>query len=87
MSKLRKKLTVHRRVVLAALLVLSLIGVFAASAPSEAQTRCGTEFYYYSDGTFTDVVGVRGWLPWDCGCASYSWGSITLYREVYDSVC
>lgn len=89
MSILKKKLAAHRRVVLAALLVCTLIAVFAAGSPqaSAQQTRCGTEFYYYSDSSYSCMVGLRGWLPWDCGCASYGWGSITPYREIYDSVC
>jgi hypothetical protein len=82
-----KRIAVNRRVVLAALLLLALTGVFAAGSPAEAQTRCGTEIYYFSDASHTTDVGLRGWLPSNCGCASYGWGSITIYREIYDSVC
>lgn len=62
----------------------------AASMPSaaEAQTRCGTEFQYYSDATYSDLVGMRGWLPYpSCGCQSYGFGDITPYKIVLDSYC
>jgi hypothetical protein len=81
-----KRIALNRRVVLAALLVLALTGVFAAGSPAAAE-RCGTEIYYFSDASHTTDVGLRGWLPSSCGCASYGWGSISLYREIYDSVC
>lgn len=87
MSSLRQ-ITTHRRLVLTVLLMVALVAVFAATPPSAAQsTRCGTEFDYYSDNTYSDIVGVRGWLPWDCGCASYSWGEVTPYRDVTDAWC
>ena len=87
MSRLRKIFT--GRVRLAVLVIAALATTFAAytPAPSQAQTRCGTEFDYYSDETFTDLVGVRGWLPDSCGCQSYSWGSTTVFRIVTDSFC
>jgi len=88
MSIFKQKLSAHRRLVLAALLACTLIAVFASGSPqAAAQTRCGTEFYYYSDSSYSCMVGLRGWLPENCGCASYGWGSVTPYREIYDSVC
>lgn len=87
MSSLRQ-VAAHRRLVLTVLLMFALIAVFAAAQPSDAQTtRCGTEFDYYSDGTYSCVAGVRGWLPLDCGCASYGWGSVTPYRDVTNAWC
>jgi hypothetical protein len=71
--------------------ILALVGLavilgFAAPEPAAAD-RCGTEFIYYSDASFTEVVGVRGWLPYECNCQFYSWGSITGFSEVVDSYC
>jgi hypothetical protein len=87
MSSLRQ-ITGHRRIILAALLIVGLAAVFAATPPSQAQSmRCGTEFIYYSDSTYSCQVGLRGWLPLDCGCASYGWGSVTPYFDVDDAVC
>ena len=53
----------------------------------EARTKCGTTFEYYSDATFTNLVGVRSWLPSSCGCDFSSWGSITIHRLTLDSSC
>jgi hypothetical protein len=69
-----------------------VLGLAAALLPgiagtAEASTRCGTEFYYYSDASLTEVVGVRGWLPEECACQFYSWGVITPYKTVQDSYC
>lgn len=68
------------------LVALATVLVLATPEPAAAD-RCGTEFIYYSDATYTEVVGVRGWLPYSCNCQSYSWGSISIYREVTDSYC
>jgi hypothetical protein len=87
MSRLKKLFTGRIRLAVLAIAVLAAIFAAYTPAPSQAQTRCGTEFIYYSDDTFTEVVGVRGWLPDYCGCQFYSWGCITSYREVTDSYC
>lgn len=81
-----------RKVQLALLGLAFLIALAAAFLPgldreAEAATRCGTEFYYYSDASYTEVVGVWLWLPEACGCQSYSWGTFTPYRTVQDSTC
>jgi len=86
MSSLRQIAT-HRRLVLTALLMVVLVAAFAATPSSAATGRCGTEFDYYSNSSHSSLVGVRGWLPFDCGCASYSWGSVTSYFDVTDAVC
>ena len=72
---------------LLASLVLSVAAVVSLSEPAEAQTRCGTEFYYYSDPGMTDLVGVFLWTPWSCGCTFHSWGTFGPYREVRDGFC
>lgn len=79
-----------RRAVGALLLVFVVTAAVAAlvPAPAEAQTRCGTELQYYSDATYTELVGMRGWLPYpSCGCQSYGFGTITPYKLVFDSYC
>lgn len=68
------------------LAALTVALTLAVPAPASAD-RCGTEFYYYSDATYTEVVGVWGWLPYHCNCQSYMWGEITPYKEVRDSWC
>jgi hypothetical protein len=75
--------------------VAALVLVFVVTAmvavltptPAEAQTRCGLEFWYYSDATYTELVGIRGWWPWACGCGTYGAGEITPYREIFDNYC
>lgn len=70
------------------LMLAALTAVLTLAAPTPASAdRCGTEFIYYSDSTYTEVVGVRGWLPYNCNCQSYGWGSLSVYREVTDSWC
>ena len=74
-----KALRCLRSVFLAALFVLSV------AAPSLAQeTRSGHEFDYYSDDTYTCLVGVYIY----CSDGSLtSWGSRTPYSIVSDSGC
>jgi len=72
---------------LLASLVLSVAAVVSVTEPVEAQTRCGTEIYYYSDPGMTNLIGVYVWTPWSCGCNFYSWGSVSPYREVLDGFC
>ena len=78
-----------RRAVAALVVVFLLTAAVAAltPVPVEASTRCGLEFWYYSDDTYTDLVGIRGWWPWDCGCGSYGAGEITEYRLIFDNYC
>ncbi|HSS78513.1 MAG TPA: hypothetical protein VLV54_17440 [Thermoanaerobaculia bacterium] len=69
------------------LVVLAVLCVTLAPAPSQAATtRCGTEIYYW-DSTFTDNVGLRAWLAIECGCGAYGWGVITPYRTFDNAVC
>ena len=79
------------RKAVAALVLVFLVAAGVAAltpAPAEASTRCGTEFQYYSDATYTELVGMRGWLPYpSCGCQSYGFGEITIYKIVLDSYC
>lgn len=72
---------------LLASLVLTVAAVVSVTEPAEAQFRCGTEHYYYSDPGMTNLVGLQVWTPWSCGCNYYSWGTITPYREILDGFC
>ncbi len=88
MRLLKDALTRRRAALLgAALTVLAVAVVLGVPVGSEASTRCGLEFYYYSDPGLTNLIGMRGWLPTECGCGSYGWGSVSAYREIYDSWC
>jgi len=80
----------HRRlpVALLTLLVVSfaLLASLTAPAPSHAggMTRTGHEFYYYSDDTYTTLVGFEVW----CSNGSHSgWGYHTGYVEILDAEC
>lgn len=88
MSKTRRALSRHRSACVGlALAGLALALVLLLPAPSGALGKCGLEFYYYSDPGLTNQIGMRGYLPPECGCGSYGWGSVSPYREIYDSVC
>lgn len=84
---IRRQFALNARALLAikVLLVLAVLCVAFAPTPADA-ARCGTEIYYW-DSTFTDNVGLRGWLPQNCGCQYYHWGIITPYQTFLDSVC
>jgi hypothetical protein len=72
----------HRRSLLALVLALCLAATFLALHPvsqAQAQYRCGNEFFYYSDDTYTYVVGYQ---VWDCNCYYSSWGVLTDYRQI-----
>jgi hypothetical protein len=88
MSKLKSVLARHRAAGLGLVMaVCALALVLLLPAPSSALGKCGLEFYYYSDPGLTNLIGVRGYLPPECGCGSYGWGSVSPYREIYDSYC
>lgn len=78
----------HRRVLIALALAACLgLVCLALPAPSQAQLgRCGNEFDYYSDDTYTDQVGMRYWdcPPW---CTYSAWGRTSPYVIVYDLGC
>jgi hypothetical protein len=69
-----------RRLLLVLALSLALAATFLLlPSRSEAQFRCGNEFFYYSDATYTEIVGYQ---VWDCNCYYSSWGELTDYREI-----
>lgn len=73
------------------LLALALVGVFAlllllavpGAKPVSAQTRTGHDFTYYSDDTYTTVVGYCYWCIGYNGC----WGHTTGYVVIDDFPC
>lgn len=79
------------RPLLALLLLLTLLAVALAMATPEPLSacsifqRCGSEFYYFSDASHTEMVGYRGW---ECNPCNYShWGQITSHYEWYAQPC
>ena len=75
-----KTLSIRVLCSLVLLLVLAATAVILMPARAEAEhTRCGYYFYYYSDDTYTELVGVRFY---ECDCRLSSWGTITPYRQL-----
>jgi hypothetical protein len=76
------------RVALALVLVACLGLVWLAlPAPSQAQEmRCGHEFDYYDDDTYSHQIGMR---YWDCPpyCTYSAWGSTSGYVIIWDLGC
>jgi hypothetical protein len=73
-----------RRLLLALALVLTLAATFLAAPGPIRADRCGNEFYYYSDATYTDLVGYE---VYDCNCFHSSWGVRTVYRVIEPLGC
>lgn len=69
-----------------ALAVGALALALLLPAPTEA-IPCGFEYRYYSDGTYTTIVGRAGNRPQECGCTTYSSGRVTIYRKSGASYC
>ncbi|HTQ80731.1 MAG TPA: DUF6289 family protein [Thermoanaerobaculia bacterium] len=77
----------HRRPIatfaLMVALAFALLLALPGNAPASAQTRSGHDFTYYSDNTYTTVVGYRYW------CIGYNggWGTTTPYAVIGDFPC
>ena len=79
MSKL-KKAGLRVRVISLVLMLATLAVVLGFADPEPvAAVNCGTETVYYSDASFTTIVGVQGWRWPKCGCQFYSFGSTSPY--------
>lgn len=70
------------------LLSIMVLTSFALAAPTiklaAQETRSGHEFDYYSDDTFTTLVGVQVW----CNNGSHSgWGRPSAYVIISDAGC
>jgi|HubBroStandDraft_3_1064219.scaffolds.fasta_scaffold37398_2 hypothetical protein len=72
-----------------ALVLVGCLGLvsLALPVPSQAQTgRCGHEFDYYDDATYTNQIGMRYW-----GCPPFctyaAWGSTSSYVIIWDLGC
>ncbi len=55
-----------------------------AHSQCDPRSRCGNEFYYYSDAAHTNLVGMQ---VWDCNCHYSSWGTTSFYREILPASC
>lgn len=80
--KLRRALWIV--IVLPTVLATTILLSAPRNAQSCTQSRCGCEFYYYSDASHTNLVGLR---IYDCNCNLSSWGTISLHREVICNCC
>jgi hypothetical protein len=80
--KLRRALWIM--IVLPTVLTAAILLTAPQNAQSCGQSRCGYEFYYYSDASHTTLVG---WRFWDCDCDYFSWGTTSFYREVIENEC
>jgi hypothetical protein len=65
-----------------ALLLALVVGVPAPRSLG-AETRTGHDFTYYSDNTYTTIVGYQFW------CIGYNggWGDVTPYVVIGDYPC
>jgi hypothetical protein len=88
-EKMTRKLS--RTLWLALALPAILTSAIVLSTPRRAhsqycdpRSRCGNDFYYYSDPGLTNLVGVRSW---DCDCNYSGWGTIDDYQEILPAFC
>ncbi len=70
---------------------LALTAVACAAAlwlPVAAEALpCNFEYRYYSNSSYTTLVGRAGNRPQECGCGSYSIGTLTQWRQSGPSAC
>ena len=71
-------------IVLPAILGTTILLSTPQNAQSCGPSRCGYEFYYYSDVGRTNLVG---WEFWDCSCNYHSWGTTFGYRVILENEC
>ena len=78
-------------VTLTALLALAVVFVVvfftAPELGADPTTKCGTQYDYYSDATYSTLIGVRGYTDEACGCQLYGWGSLSFYRIFSEVGC
>lgn len=72
-----------------ALVLVACLGLVALALPTPSQAqdmRCGHEFDYYSDDTYSYQVGMRYWdcPPW---CTYSAWGTTSGYVIIWDLGC
>lgn len=73
-----------RFIFLIILFVMTFASLSSTPKLQAQQTRGGTEFDYYSDATYSDMVGIRGWCQ---NGQSYGFGDVTPYYIITDSGC
>ena len=75
----------RRLVAAVGLCFLLTAGLVSIAADVHACPANEVEDYYYSDGTYTDLVGYR---ILQCNCwGRWGWGSTTNYRLRYQTPC
>jgi hypothetical protein len=74
----------RRLALVPAVIVCFTLALLALPAKSRGQTRCGNEFDYYSDDTYSCQVGMR---YWGCNCEYASWGRTSGYVIIQDLGC
>jgi len=73
-----------RSLLIAALFLFSFATVSAPTNAGAQITRSGHEFDYYSDSTYTTLVGVAIF----CNSGqTFRWGDVTPYSIISDSGC
>jgi hypothetical protein len=84
------KLGFTRRTLVTCLVLAALAsGAFLALAPSPAAatSRCGIEYHYFSDATYTLQVGYQGLTPITCGCRNFKVGTTSRFIRTDTAGC
>lgn len=56
--------------------------VLGLGLPTDSEAiPCGYQYTYYSNSSYTTVVGVYGHYPTSCGCGDFQWGTATAWRK------
>jgi hypothetical protein len=87
MKQLRVRVARHRSAWLG--VALAAVALTAALVlPTDATAvSCGTAFAYYSDASYTELVGAVAYTPKMCGCARFAWGTVTAYLRIDGMYC
>jgi hypothetical protein len=76
-----------RLLLLLAALAVTAVALAPAPAALAVTERCGHEIDYYSDATYTHLVGMQTWLPTTCACQYFHSGTFSRFSKVILSVC
>ena len=82
---MKSRIIRYLRFALVTILFVMTFASLSSSPKLEAQqTRSGNEFDYYSDDTYTELVGV--WI-WCSDGSNYRWGQTSGYSIISPSGC